>query len=260
MKKSYAIIAGAVILAAIIVIAVQTTRYNETGMQTFQSESQLDSFLKEYADGSYNGGGMMFAESAADTSKAGSGAAAPTATLQTQGRYSTTNNQIATVDEPDFVKNNGNYIFMALNTNISIISAQPATETALISTLDVNGTINEISLYKDMLVVMGSENYMYPALYDEAQTEERRQRLAQIQAQIAAERAAAQPQDTAEPCRFDLIEPDPQADPAASIRAWEARQAAAKREKAKVAALPVMPAAVPRRPAIEVVDAEEVSW
>jgi hypothetical protein len=92
------------------------------------------------------------------------------------------------------------------------------------------------------------------------QTEERRQRLAQIQAQIAAERAAAQPQDTAEPCRFDLIEPDPQADPAASIRAWEARQAAAKREKAKVAALPVMPAAVPRRPAIEVVDAEEVSW
>jgi len=88
------------------------------------------------------------------------------------------------------------------------------------------------------------------------QAEERRRRLAQVQAQIAAERATAQPQDAAEPSRFDLIEPDPQANPAASIRAWEARQVAAKREKAKVAAMPVKPVAVTRRPAIEVVDAE----
>ena len=65
------------------------------------------------------------------------------------------------------------------------------------------------------------------------QAEERRQRLAQVQAQIAAERATAQPQIEAEPSRFDLIEPDPQADPTSSIRAWEARQAAAKREKAQ---------------------------
>ena len=89
------------------------------------------------------------------------------------------------------------------------------------------------------------------------QAEERRRRLAQVQAQIAAERATAQPQDAAEPSRFDLIEPDPHADPTASIRAWEARQAAAKREKAKVAAMPVKPVAVPRRPAIEVVNAED---
>lgn len=89
------------------------------------------------------------------------------------------------------------------------------------------------------------------------QAEERRQRLAQVQAQIAAERATAQPQDATEPGRFDLIEPDPQADPTASIRAWEARQAAAKREKAKVAAMPAKPTTVPRRPAIEVVNAEE---
>ena len=89
------------------------------------------------------------------------------------------------------------------------------------------------------------------------QAEERRQRLAQVQAQIAVERAATQSQEVSEPHRFDLIEPDPHADPTASIRAWEARQAAAKREKAKVAAMPAKPAAVPRRPAIEVVNAEE---
>ena len=88
------------------------------------------------------------------------------------------------------------------------------------------------------------------------EAEERRQRLAQVQAQIAAERATAQPQDVSEPSRFDLIEPDPQADPAASIRAWEARQVAAKRARAAVATMPAKPAAVPRKPAIEVVDAE----
>ncbi len=179
MKKSYAIIAGIVLIVAIIFIAVQNQRPSE-GMQTFKSESQLASFLEKYSDGSYSGASMMFAESSADNSKAGSGTLAPTAAPQSQGRYSTTNNQIATVDEPDFVKNNGDYIFIALNTNVSIISAQPATETALISTLDVNGTINEISLYQNMLVVMGSENYYaYPALYDEAQD-----RVASDKAQI----------------------------------------------------------------------------
>ena len=62
------------------------------------------------------------------------------------------------------------------------------------------------------------------------EAEERRQRLAQLRQRLAAERAA-QPQEVAkesEASRFDLIEPDPQADPTASIRAWEARQAAAK--------------------------------
>ena len=88
------------------------------------------------------------------------------------------------------------------------------------------------------------------------EAEERRQRLAQVQAQIAAERATTQPQEATEPSRFDLIEPDPQADPTTSIRAWEARQAAAKRAQAAVATMPAKPAAVPRKPAIEVVDAE----
>jgi hypothetical protein len=71
---------------------------------------------------------------------------------------------------------------------------------------------------------------------------------------LAAERAA-QPQEMAkesEVSRFDLIEPDPHADPAASIRAWEARQAAAKVRPMQSQQGP----AAPRRPAIEVVDVE----
>ena len=85
------------------------------------------------------------------------------------------------------------------------------------------------------------------------EAEERRQRLAELRQRLAAERAAQLPEMAKEGdavSRFALIEPDPQADPTASIRAWEARQAAAK------VPVPARPAAAPRRPAIEVVDAE----
>ena len=88
------------------------------------------------------------------------------------------------------------------------------------------------------------------------EAEERRQRLAELRQRLAAERAA-QPQEMAKEndamSRFDLIEPDPQADPSASIRAWEARQAAA---KVRPAAAPPSIVKALRGPAIEVVDAE----
>lgn len=89
------------------------------------------------------------------------------------------------------------------------------------------------------------------------EAEEQRQRLAELRQRLAAERAAqemAKEGDAAS--RFDLIEPDPQADPAASIRAWEARQAAAKVRPTAAPPRIAKPATAPRRPAIEVVDAE----
>lgn len=91
------------------------------------------------------------------------------------------------------------------------------------------------------------------------EAEERRQRLAELRQRLATERAV-QPQEMAKgsdaPSRFDLIEPDPRADPTASIRAWEARQAAAKVRPVAVTPRTAKPAAAPRRPVIEVVDAE----
>ena len=54
--------------------------------------------------------------------------------------------------------------------------------------------------------------------------EAQRQRMAALQAQLAAERAARTVEPQPEPTRFDLLECDPKADPAVSIAAWEARQ------------------------------------
>lgn len=103
-----------------------------------------------------------------------------------------------------------------------------------------------------------SEKPSPTAQRERQEAEERRQRLAELRQRLAAERAA-QAQETAkegEVSRFGLIEPDPQADPAVSIRAWEARQAAAKVRPVAVPPRIVKPATAPRRPAIEVVDAD----
>lgn len=82
--------------------------------------------------------------------------------------------------------------------------------------------------------------------------EAQRQRMAALQAQLAAERAARTAEPQHEPTRFfDLLECDPAADPAASIAAWEARQ-----KRSTVRPMPhTQPLPAPRK-LFEVVDAE----
>jgi hypothetical protein len=93
--------------------------------------------------------------------------------------------------------------------------------------------------------------------------EGRRRRLAELQARLRAERAEQPAEELPEePGRMALIEPDPAADPGASIRAWEERQEAAK------AAAKLRPGLEtererepPRGPAVKLVDASYLgSW
>ncbi len=92
--------------------------------------------------------------------------------------------------------------------------------------------------------------------------EERRWRLAELQARLRAERAERPAEELQEePGRMALIEPDPAADPGASIRAWEERRKAAK------AAAKLRPGLVtererepPRGPTVELVDATRLGF
>lgn len=92
--------------------------------------------------------------------------------------------------------------------------------------------------------------------------EERRRRLAELQARLRAEREAQTAEELQEePSRMALIEPDPAADPGASIRAWEERRKAAK------AAAKLRPGLVtererepPRGPTVELVDATRLGF
>jgi hypothetical protein len=93
--------------------------------------------------------------------------------------------------------------------------------------------------------------------------EERRRRLAELQARLRAERVERPAEELQEePSRIALIEPDPAADPSASIRAWEERQGAAKAAaKLRLGLVTEREPEPPRGPAVELVDASYLgSW
>ena len=70
--------------------------------------------------------------------------------------YSTTNIQVAGVDEPDYLKNDGEYLYVVSGDNVlSVIDLWPADEahTVLRTALDVDGHVNNIFLSGDRLVM-----------------------------------------------------------------------------------------------------------
>jgi uncharacterized secreted protein with C-terminal beta-propeller domain len=80
--------------------------------------------------------------------------------------YSTTNIQVAGVDEADIVKNDGKYIYTISGSKIVIIDAYPAEQAKILSEIEFNGTPLEIFINKDRLIVFGEEqsyyHYQYP--------------------------------------------------------------------------------------------------
>ena len=69
-------------------------------------------------------GSMMMAESATVLGGGGGGGGSPSLAKGTD--YSTTNVQVEGVDEPDYVKNDGNYVYIVSGNELVIIDAYPA--------------------------------------------------------------------------------------------------------------------------------------
>ena len=74
--------------------------------------------------------------------------------------YSTTNTQVAGVDEADFIKNDGSYIYVAADGKLQIIAAWPAEEAHLLSEVDVEGTPSKLFIYNDKALVYSSLGYL----------------------------------------------------------------------------------------------------
>jgi uncharacterized secreted protein with C-terminal beta-propeller domain len=67
--------------------------------------------------------------------------------------YSQTNVQVAGVDEPDFVKNDGRYIYVISGSTLTIVDAYPAATASIISKTDLEDTPREIFISGDRLVL-----------------------------------------------------------------------------------------------------------
>ncbi|HWQ64147.1 MAG TPA: beta-propeller domain-containing protein, partial [Methanospirillum sp.] len=80
--------------------------------------------------------------------------------------YSTTNIQVTGVDEPDFVKNDGKYIYLMSNNNLTIIDAFPPQNAGIESQIHIDGDVSDIFLNGDRLVIFTGKNgqgWMKPA-------------------------------------------------------------------------------------------------
>lgn len=137
-------------------------------LNTFQSYDELITFLQKRFESdanqgryyeSYNLATQKSESVMSDNGATQGGEATPS--------YSTTNIQVAGVDEPDMVKTDGTYLYMIANQTVFIIKAYPASEAIILSRITItNVTISNIFIQGDHLVVFGNTGgfYNYPLL------------------------------------------------------------------------------------------------
>lgn len=83
--------------------------------------------------------------------------------------YTTTNNQEVDVDEADFMKNDGTYIYMLANGKFRVMKAWPPTEATVLSTTAIEGLPRSMFVHENRAVIfssLGSGDYYYnPCTY-----------------------------------------------------------------------------------------------
>jgi uncharacterized secreted protein with C-terminal beta-propeller domain len=163
-------------LTLIVVAVISTGCMNSTvtapsgEIKKFGSTDEIRDYIKNNTllaqESYYNTNGMLATdritsvpamavqESAAKgTSVAG---ALPSAAGFGSADYSQTNVQVAGVDEPDFVKNDGRYIYVISGTTLAIVDAYPANSASVLSKTELEDSPREIFINGDRLVLLKS--------------------------------------------------------------------------------------------------------
>ena len=163
MRSEFYVI-GAVLIVGLVVLAAlpkSTVPVSQADtLQKFASYDELKSFIQTNSEAS-----SFYSDYAM------SGAMRETALMTTAsdknvasaGDYSTTNIQVAGVDEADIVKNDGKYIYVVSGNNVVIVDAYPAENTKIISQINLS-SVSNIFINGDKLIVFGNEykDYAYP--------------------------------------------------------------------------------------------------
>jgi inhibitor of cysteine peptidase len=156
--KLLAPVAVALLLIAFVgVFAVPKPGFLPSGgnqISKFASYEELQNFIK--ANAQYKGfiwnkalpGGVVLEPSASD--------------YFSISDYSTTNIQVAGVDEADIVKTDGEYIYVVSGNKTIIVRAYPPEQAQVLSKIEVEGTIIGIFINGDRLVVFEEETPYYP--------------------------------------------------------------------------------------------------
>lgn len=165
-----------VLLIGVGVIYIKTPVNPTQEIKRFSSYDELTNFIKSNTESpSYYGGfggavmtttaGIAKTQSAVATSVS-EGSSAPAAMPSVSGGqasrdYSGTNIQVEGVDEADFVKSDGKYIYTISGNKIVIVDAYPADSAKIVFQIELNGTPQEIFINNDKLIVFGYGDYSY---------------------------------------------------------------------------------------------------
>lgn len=157
---------GIAVIAAIIGAAlVQEPEGLEASgeLKKFASEEEILAYLKshmEVAAPSYGSSGAI--QKTADGEAANSvSAPLPTVGIPSEprgaGEYSTTNLQVKGVDEADFLKNDGKYIYLISGTTLTIVDAYPAEKARIVSETALEGQPVELFMLGERLVIFSNQ-------------------------------------------------------------------------------------------------------
>src|SRR3989338_7540861 len=87
--------------------------------------------------------------------------------MQAGSDYSTTNVQVAGVDEADIIKTDGKYIYAVSGKSIFITEVYPADSAKIISKIELKSTPQNLYLNGDSLVVLGQDDAIYAKMQGE---------------------------------------------------------------------------------------------
>jgi inhibitor of cysteine peptidase len=174
--KIQAVLFVAVLVCASLALLLTFTSIPSAGkytytLNTFTSYDELRNFLRERST-SYGGGPMAYTmndvKGAATDSGRESQAPSSSPSGGQSADHSSTNVQVAGVDEPDTVKTDGSYIYTISNNSLVIVRAYPAEQAGVTAriTFDMNDSIQSFFLNDDRLIVFCG-GYGYPILYGE---------------------------------------------------------------------------------------------
>lgn len=159
MSQSFLIAAVLTVLLAVAGCNDGGSSKPNTKVSGFESDEALTAYLKEQYATSATPSPVRYYLMETD-------AAAPEAGGADKG-FSGTNIQEAGVDESDVVKTDGEYLYIANDSDVCIVAARPADAMHVVSYVKAGGWIDSIYLYGDTLVVIyrPSSGEDYPILY-----------------------------------------------------------------------------------------------
>jgi uncharacterized secreted protein with C-terminal beta-propeller domain len=157
-----AVILGATVVSAVTLITQPQSILEITTLKTFSSYEQLSAFVSNGTTGYYNNYGYyygsMVLDAASNNVRSELLPSAATFAVTYSPEYSTTNVQVAGIDEADIVKTDGNFLYVVSNGQICILNAYPMN---ILSNFSCG--LNNPQLFVDgnRLVVIGNNYTMF---------------------------------------------------------------------------------------------------